>query len=176
MNCWLTPRSALPSSPSGSAARTYPQAASEPRVDARDGRPIPRHHGGHRDAASRTNITWNDDVIAMNQFAGVLTSATEAIASGMDTRGQGVPARCLQPAEYRARRRSGSARGDHFPAWAMPNGVQVIGPDGKEVPSQVIATVRSGKISVPRQSRRRSDSPSTTCRPRGIRSATRVSN
>src|SRR5207253_10036580 len=35
-------------------------------------------------------FSWNDDVIAMNQFASVLTSATEAVASGLDTRGKGT--------------------------------------------------------------------------------------
>ena len=34
-------------------------------------------------------FSWNDDVIAMNQFASVLTSATEGIASSLDTRGGG---------------------------------------------------------------------------------------
>ncbi|HZU22665.1 MAG TPA: alpha-mannosidase, partial [Terriglobales bacterium] len=34
---------------------------------------------------------WNDDAIAMNQFAGVLTSGTEAVASVMDTQAQGTP-------------------------------------------------------------------------------------
>ena len=34
---------------------------------------------------------WNDDIIAANQFAGVLTSATEAIASGLDTQTEGTP-------------------------------------------------------------------------------------
>jgi alpha-mannosidase len=36
------------------------------------------------------NFSWNDDVIAMNQFAGVLTSATEGIASALDTRAVGT--------------------------------------------------------------------------------------
>ena len=47
---------------------------------------------------------WNDDIIAANQFAGVLTDATEAIASGLDTQTQGSPDRRLQPSQYRARR------------------------------------------------------------------------
>src|SRR5260370_29004713 len=34
-------------------------------------------------------FAWNDDVIAMNQFAGVLTSATEAVASGLNTQAKG---------------------------------------------------------------------------------------
>src|SRR5205807_10295959 len=36
-------------------------------------------------------FAWNDDVLAMNQFAGVLTSATAAVASGLDTQVQGIP-------------------------------------------------------------------------------------
>ena len=42
---------------------------------------------------------WNDDVIAMNQFAGVLTSATNAVASGLNTEAKGAAISCLQPAE-----------------------------------------------------------------------------
>src|SRR5437867_5470795 len=34
-------------------------------------------------------FAWNDDVIAMNQFAGVLTSATTAVASMLDTNTNG---------------------------------------------------------------------------------------
>ena len=34
--------------------------------------------------------SWNDDVIAMNQFAGVLTSASAAIASGLNTQVEGT--------------------------------------------------------------------------------------
>src|SRR5437773_10925629 len=30
-------------------------------------------------------FAWNDDAIAMNQFAGVLTSATNTVAAAMDT-------------------------------------------------------------------------------------------
>src|SRR5436305_565053 len=37
------------------------------------------------------NYAWNDDVLAMNQFAGILTSATAAVASGMNTQTQGMP-------------------------------------------------------------------------------------
>jgi alpha-mannosidase len=36
------------------------------------------------------NFSWNDDVIAMNQFASVLTSATEGIASALDTQSIGT--------------------------------------------------------------------------------------
>ena len=60
--------------------------------------------GGHfHDTAAGTatpqtyRYAWNDDVIVANQFGGVLTSATEAVASGMDTRGAGVPLVLFNP-------------------------------------------------------------------------------
>ncbi len=34
--------------------------------------------------------SWNDDVIAMNQFAEVLTAASRSVASGLDTQGEGM--------------------------------------------------------------------------------------
>jgi alpha-mannosidase len=79
-------------------------------------------------------FSWNDDVIAMNQFAGVLTSATEAIASGMNTQSQGTPVVVYNPLNI--------AREDvveaaiTFPD-GTPKGVRVIGPDGQEVPAQL---------------------------------------
>ena len=53
--------------------------------------------------------SWNDEVLALNQFAGVLTSATDAVASALNTQAQGHARRRLQPAEHRAR---GRRRGD----------------------------------------------------------------
>jgi alpha-mannosidase len=41
--------------------------------------------------------SWNDDVIAMNQFATVLTDAVEAIASALDTRTEGIPVVVYNP-------------------------------------------------------------------------------
>src|SRR5678809_1374923 len=35
-------------------------------------------------------FAWNDDVIAMNQFAGIMTSATSAVASGLNTQTKGT--------------------------------------------------------------------------------------
>ena len=54
-------------------------------------------------------FSWNDDVIAMNQFAGVLTDATEGDRDGVEYADQRTRNCCLQSAEYRARRR---CRGD----------------------------------------------------------------
>ena len=74
----------------------------------------------------------NDDVIAMNQFAGVLTSATEAVASGMNTQTTGIPVVVYNSLNI--------AREDVVEAAvSLPAGtaaVRVTGPDGQEVPAQ----------------------------------------
>jgi alpha-mannosidase len=36
-------------------------------------------------------FAWNDDVVAMNQFAGVMTSAVNGIAAELDTQTKGPP-------------------------------------------------------------------------------------
>jgi alpha-mannosidase len=95
--------------------------------------------GGHfHDTAAGTatpksyEYAQNDDVIALNQFAGVLTSATEAIASGMDTETRGIPVVLFNTLNI--------AREDVVEAAiALPPGttaVSVTGPDGIEVPAQ----------------------------------------
>lgn len=75
------------------------------------------------------NFSWNDDVIAMNQFASVLTSATEGIASALDTRAVGTSIVVYNPLNIE--------REDVVEMGAV-GGARVIGPDGRDVPSQVI--------------------------------------
>ncbi len=60
--------------------------------------------GGHfHDIAAGTatpksyEFAWNDDVIAMNQFAGVLTNATEAVSAALNTETRGVPIVVFNP-------------------------------------------------------------------------------
>lgn len=78
--------------------------------------------------------SWNDDVIAMNQFAGVLSDATEAVSGALNTQTKGVPVVVYNPLSI--------AREDvveaevSFPG-GMPKAVRVTGPDGKEVASQL---------------------------------------
>ena len=97
--------------------------------------------GGHfHDIAAGTatpksyEFAWNDDVIAMNQFAGVLSDATEAVAAALNTETKGVPLVVFNPLNI--------AREDvveasvNFPG-GMPKAVRVTGPDGKEVPAQI---------------------------------------
>jgi alpha-mannosidase len=79
-------------------------------------------------------FAWNDDVIALNQFAGVLGSATEAVTAALDTRTKGIPVVVYNPLSV--------AREDvveasvKFPG-GMPETVYVTGPDGHGVPSQI---------------------------------------
>src|ERR1700726_99046 len=97
--------------------------------------------GGHfHDLAAGTatpkayEFAWNDDVIAMNQFACVLTSATETVAAALNTETKGIPVVVFNPL--------GIAREDvveaavEFPS-GIPEAVRAIGPDDKEVPAQI---------------------------------------
>ena len=74
--------------------------------------------------------SWNDDVLAMNQFASVLTTATNTVASAMMTDVKGTPVVVYNPLDI--------AREDVVEATvSTPDGVRVFAPDGHEVPSQV---------------------------------------
>src|SRR5215510_14028787 len=84
-------------------------------------------------------FAWNDDVLAMNQFAGVVTSAVNGIAAGLDTQGQGTSIVVYNPLNVE--------REDVVEAnLAFPNGVpaavRVVGPNGNEVPAQI----QNGKV------------------------------
>lgn len=78
--------------------------------------------------------TWNDLVLAMNQFALVLAGSVEAIAMALDTRTIGIPVVVSNCLEYE--------REDvvevvlRFPG-ATPPAVRVFAPDGREVPAQL---------------------------------------
>jgi alpha-mannosidase len=92
------------------------------------------HDTGAGTATPRAyQYAWNDDVIAANQFAAVLTSASATVSSGLDTRTQGVPVVVYNPLSI--------ARQDLveaavvFPSGA-PKAVRVYGPDGQETPAQ----------------------------------------
>jgi alpha-mannosidase len=97
--------------------------------------------GGHfHDIAAGTatpkayEFAWNDDVIAMNQFAGVLGNATEAVTAALNTETKGVPVVVFNPLNV--------AREDIVEATVnfsggMPKAVHVSASDGKEVPAQI---------------------------------------
>src|SRR5712692_6983467 len=75
----------------------------------------------------------------MNQFAEVLTSATEAIPSGMNTETKGTPVVVYNPLNIT--REDVVEASISFPG-GTPNAVRVFGPDSSEVPAQL----SSGKV------------------------------
>ena len=88
--------------------------------------------------------SWNDEIIALNQFAGVLDSAVGAIAAGLNTQTQGVPLVVYNPLSI--------TRQDIVTATVAFNGsppgaVRVLGPDGQEVPSQIVS-VDGGAVKI----------------------------
>jgi alpha-mannosidase len=79
-------------------------------------------------------FAWNDDVIAMNQFAGVLTDATGAVSAALNTQAKGVPLVVFNPLNIT--REDVVEASLNFPG-GMPKAVNVTGPDGNEVPAQI---------------------------------------
>ena len=100
--------------------------------------------------------SWNDEILAANQFAGVLTSAAGAVASIMDTRTEGTAVVVYNPLNI-AREDMVEAR-VAFPG-GLPKAVRVFGPDGADVPAQI---ERPTERSCSRPRSLRSASPSMT--------------
>ncbi|PYV49292.1 MAG: alpha-mannosidase [Acidobacteria bacterium] len=97
--------------------------------------------GGHfHDIAAGTatpkayEFAWNDDVIAMNQFAGVLKSATEGVAAALNTEGKGIPIVVFNPLNIE---REDVVEGSMNFSGEAPTSVHVIAPDGRDVPAQI---------------------------------------
>jgi alpha-mannosidase len=80
-------------------------------------------------------FSWNDDVIALNQFASVLTSATEGIAAGLDTQSNGAAIVVYNPLNVE---REDVVEASVLFSDGPPPAVSVLGPDGQQVPSQLI--------------------------------------
>ncbi len=79
-------------------------------------------------------FAWNDDVIAMNQFADVLTNATEGVASELNTSTSGVPLVVFNPLNIE--REDVVEAKINFGGDASKS-VRVTAPDGQEVPAQI---------------------------------------
>jgi alpha-mannosidase len=79
-------------------------------------------------------FAWNDDVIALNQFAGVLNNAVEGVSAGLNTNTAGIPVVVFNQLNI-AREDVVEAHVD-FPN-GMPEAVRVVGPDDKSVPAQI---------------------------------------
>jgi alpha-mannosidase len=96
--------------------------------------------GHHHDIAAGTatpksyEFAWNDDVIAMNQFADVLNDGTKAVSAALNTQAKGVPIVVFNPLNIE--REDLVEASVNFPD-RIPAAVHVSGPDGREVPSQM---------------------------------------
>jgi alpha-mannosidase len=84
-------------------------------------------------------FAWNDDVIAMNQFADVLKSATSAVSQALDTQTKGTPVVVFNQLNI-PRQDLVEVTVDF--GGKMPKAVRVTGPDG----SPVAAQVSNGKV------------------------------
>lgn len=78
--------------------------------------------------------SWNDELLASNQFSEVVTSATEAVAVGLNTQVKGTPVVVYNPLNV--------SRQDVVEAaisfsTGRPEAVRVFGPEGNEVPAQL---------------------------------------
>jgi len=93
------------------------------------------HDTGAGTATPRAyQYAWNDDIIVANQFAGILTDATEAVASGLDTEAAGTPIVVFNPLNIE--REDVVSANVVFPH-EKPKAVRVTDPQGREVPSQL---------------------------------------
>lgn len=82
-------------------------------------------------------FSWNDELVSANQFAGVLTSATAAVAKSLDTRTNGIPLVVYNPTS--AQRQEVVEATVEFGSPA-PHTVRVIdGVNGSNVPAQVLS-------------------------------------
>ncbi len=86
-------------------------------------------------------FSWNDEAISLNRFADVLSTSVGAVARALDTRTGGVPLVVYNPLYLE--REDAVEAAVRFPR-AAPEGVRVIGPDGRDAPAEVIA--RDGSL------------------------------
>ncbi len=81
-------------------------------------------------------LSWNDEVLAANQFADVLDTSVAAVASALDTRTDGHALVVYNPLAIE--REDVVEAVVRFPGGAPP-AVRVSGPDGRTVPAQLSA-------------------------------------
>ncbi len=88
--------------------------------------------------------TWNDEVIAMNEFAGVIKSSVGGVSRALDTQAKGVPVVLYNPLSIT--RTDVTEANINVPAGSAAE-YEVHGPDGSVVPSQVVSrSPRSVKL------------------------------
>lgn len=83
-------------------------------------------------------FSWNDELVSANQFAGVLTSATAAVAKTLDTRTNGIPLVVYNPTSARRRDIVEATVDFGSPAPAVVRVIDRV--SGRDVPAQVLST------------------------------------
>ena len=81
--------------------------------------------------------SWNDEVIAMNEFAGVLSQSVGGVTRALNTQVKGIPIVVYNPLSV-AREDVVEATISTVAAGPNANSVRIIAPDGDEVPAQII--------------------------------------
>jgi alpha-mannosidase len=79
-------------------------------------------------------FAWNDALIAMNQFAGIVTSASSVVASALDTQTKGIPIVVYNSLNVP---REDVVEANVTFAGGTPKAVKVFGPDGRQVAAQL---------------------------------------
>ncbi|MCZ6698409.1 MAG: alpha-mannosidase, partial [Planctomycetota bacterium] len=79
--------------------------------------------------------SWNDEIVALNGFAAVLSDSVGAVARSLDTRAKGIPLIVYNPLAI-DREDVVEARIEY--EGAVPKSVLVYGPDGKSTPTQML--------------------------------------
>ncbi len=135
MNCWLMLRSARLSPHCLSAIRPIPPANFTMRGFSSWARRCTTSSPG--DCIPKAyEYSWNDEILAANEFAAIVSDATGGIASQMDTQAKGIPLVVYNPLAIT--REDAVEATVEFPG-EIPKAIQVIGPDGKPVLSQILS-------------------------------------
>src|SRR5580698_7811011 len=93
------------------------------------------HDTGGGTASPRAyEFAQNDEVIALNQFADVLTDATQSVAYKLDTRSRGVPVVVFNSLNIE---REDVVEATLPTQVSYPKGVRVFAPNGGEVAAQI---------------------------------------
>ncbi len=91
-------------------------------------------------------FSWNDEVLALNQFASITEQATAAVLSTLDTRAKGVPVAVYNPLPIE-REDPVEATIPINDAAAVSNGITAYDPKGQAVPTQILGC-EAGKLHV----------------------------
>ena len=85
-------------------------------------------------------FSWNDEILALNQFAAVLENGVGAVSHALDTRVKGIPIVVYNPLSIS---REDVVQAKVKFSGQSPSAVRVYDPKGKEVPSQIEAREES---------------------------------